>query len=123
MGRKKKAASESRSGVPQDSGNCGYRVPITCCYRDTENLVELAKVAKRFHLAPLQPENEPVFRGKALQKPFAARRKTEGCRRQRLPPFRQNTHKPNDLWVCFRAFLEEAKRKARKLKVLAVPRN
>src|ERR1700736_1876050 len=83
----KRPATESRSFVPQDSGNCGYRVPITCGYRDAENLVELAKVAKRFHLAPVQTEDEPVFRGEDLQKPFAARRKTEGCRRQRLPPF------------------------------------
>jgi hypothetical protein len=84
--------------VLQDSGNCGHRVPITCRCSGSEDLVELAKVANRFHFAPVQTKDEPVFRGKDLQGPFAAGRKTEGRRKQWLPAFRQNAHKPNDLW-------------------------
>jgi len=63
------------------------RVPIARGGWYTEELLDLAEIADRFHLATIQTQHESVLDRNDLQQPVIVRGQSERKRRQRPKPF------------------------------------
>jgi hypothetical protein len=71
------------------------RVPISCRRRHTEQFVDLAKIADRFHVTTVHSEDESVLRRDNSQEPLPLRRKCDWNRRLDAAGFRQDAHESN----------------------------
>src|SRR5438067_2452851 len=56
------------------------RVPIARSDRHTQALLDLAEVADRFHLSPIQTQNESVMDGSDLHQPVVVRSRSNRSR-------------------------------------------
>ena len=67
-----------------------YGVPIPCRGSDTEQFVDLPKIADRFHVATVHSEDKSLF-------PFPARRQCAWNGSQAAAGFRQDAHESNHI--------------------------
>src|SRR5262249_7974395 len=79
---------------PHDRNDC---VPIPCRRRDTEQFVDLAKIADRFHMTTVHSEDEAVLRSDNSQQPLPAWRKCDWNGRPGTAGLRQDAHESNDV--------------------------
>jgi len=79
---------------PHDGGYC---VPTPCRRRDPEQLVDLAQIADRFHVATVFSEDESLFRRDTSHEPFPAWWKSEWYASQAAVDFRQDGYESNDI--------------------------
>src|SRR5687768_15199399 len=75
-----RTASKSAAFLPlafQNPHDRKYCVPVPCRRRHTEQLVDLAKIADRFHVATVHSEDESVSPRDNSQEPLPAWRKCD----------------------------------------------
>ncbi len=70
-------------------------VPVACSCRHTEQLVDLAKIADRFHVATVDSEDESVFRRDNSHEPLFLGRKCDWQDSPEASGSRQDTHESN----------------------------
>jgi len=75
-------------------------VPIPCRRRHTEQFVNLAKIADRFHVATVHSEDESVFRRDNSHEPLPAWGKCAWNGSQAAAGFRQDAHESNNIGTC-----------------------
>src|SRR5437773_12253618 len=73
--------------VAENSGDLFDRVPIARGCWHTEELLDPAEVADRFHLAAIDAQNESVLDRDDLEQPVVVRRQAERKRRERARSF------------------------------------
>jgi hypothetical protein len=76
-----------------------YRVPITRRRRRAEQLVDLAQIPDRLHVASIHAEDKSFLTGDHAHEPFAVRGKPERNCRRAPPGFRQDAHEANHVGV------------------------
>jgi hypothetical protein len=81
----------------QNSHDGDYGVPIPCRHGPTEQFVDLAKIANRFHVTTVHSEDESVFRRDNSHEPLPARRKCAWNGSQAPAGFRQDTYESNNI--------------------------
>ena len=57
-------------------------IPVACCRRDTQELLDLAEIADCFHLPAIQTQDESVLDRNDLDQPVVVRRQGERERRR-----------------------------------------
>src|SRR5262249_15478929 len=92
--RSRPVKARPRSLRGQHFGDRGDRVPIARRRRHPENLVDLAQVADRLHVAPVLTEDEAVVASDDSNEP-AVGGKIERKRREDSRALRQNAHEAN----------------------------
>ena len=70
-------------------------VPVACSCRHTEQLVDLAKIADRLHVATVDSEDESVFRRYNSHEPLDLGRKCDWQDSPEASGSRQDTHESN----------------------------
>ncbi len=77
---------------PHDGKDC---VPVACSCRHPKQLVDLAKIADRFHVATVDSEDESVFRRDNSHEPLSLGRKCDWQDSPEASGSRQDTHESN----------------------------
>src|ERR1035437_5871853 len=84
----------------QDPHDCNYCVPIPCRRWHTEQFVDLAKIADRFHMTTVDSEDESILRRDDSQEPLPVGRKCDWNGRPDAAGLRQDAHESNDIRAC-----------------------
>src|SRR5438093_13365887 len=84
----------------QDPHDRNYGVPIPCRRRHTEQFVDLAKIADRFHVTTVHSEDESVLRRDNSQEPLPVWRKCDWNESTDAAGFRQDAHESNHIMAC-----------------------
>jgi hypothetical protein len=84
----------------QDPYDRNYCVPIPCRRWHTEQFVDLAKIADRFHMTTVDSEDESILRRDDSQEPLPVERKCGWNGRPDAAGLRQDAHESNDIRAC-----------------------
>ena len=84
----------------QDPYDRNYCVPIPCRRWHTEQFVDLAKRADRFHMTTVDSEDESILRREDPQEPLPVGRKCGWNGRPDAASLRQDAHESNDIRAC-----------------------
>ena len=84
----------------QDPHDRNYCVPIPCRRWHTEQFVDLAKIADRFHMTTVDSEDESILRRDDSQEPLPVGRKCDWNGRPDAAGLRQDAHESNDIRAC-----------------------
>ena len=72
-------------------------IPVSRRRRDTQELLDLAEVTDRFHLASIQTQDEFFSDRNNFQQPLILRREAERQRRRRCNSFRRHADESSDV--------------------------
>ena len=72
-------------------------IPVACCRRDTQELLDLAEITDRLHLASIQTQDEFFSDRNNFQQPLILRREVERQWRRRCNSFRRHADESRDV--------------------------
>ena len=81
----------------QNSHDCNYCVPISCCRGRTEQFIDLAKIADRFHVTTVHSEDKSALVCDNSQEPLPFRWNCDWNGSPNAAGFRQDAHESNDI--------------------------
>ena len=90
-------SSGTRPRSFQNPHDRNYCAPIPCRRRHTEQFVDLAKIADRFHVTTVHSKDESVFGRDNSQEPLLTWRKCDWNGSPGAAGFRQDAHESNNI--------------------------